>query len=79
MRSFTIFRDMCRIRIHVAMFCIGIGKNQFFPEYIEHASEELEHRYRNKGVFHTKVMDNCAVNSFSKQRMNYGKRARHRG
>jgi len=60
-------------------FCIGIGMDQLTPYYFQgHLFNPISFEEPLNRKPFNRTMDNVATNSFSKQKMNYGKRANKR-
>ena len=67
------FRENCKIKISIASFCLGIGTDQLTPVYMDRINEEVLKVYGSGNhLFHQSINSN----SFSKQILDYEKRAR---
>ena len=78
-RAITVFRDQCKKKLFIGTYCVGVELNQFFPKFVEvTVGERVEKRYKNPHDFIISAHHFSSTNAFSKQTLNYGRRAKQR-
>ena len=78
-RSITVFANQCKKNLFIGTYCVGIELNQLFPKFVDVAvGERVLKRYKDPHEFVVSAHHFSTTNAFSKQTLNYGKRARNR-
>ena len=78
-RSITVFSDMCKKKLFIGTYCIGVELNQFFPMFVEVAvGQRVEKRYKDPHDFVVSAHHFSSTHAFSKQTLNYGRKAKQR-
>ena len=79
MRAVTVFKDQCKKKLFIGTYCIGVELNQLFPKFVDIVvGEKIEKRYKTSDEFSVSSLHFVQTNAFSKQKLNYNRRAKVR-
>lgn len=79
MGYFETFANRCKVRVFTSVFCFGVKLDQLTFDFQSVVTGQVVvKRYKDPHEYLIDKTHFCKTNGFSKQKLNYGRRAKNR-